>query len=165
MILRPPISTRTDTLVPYTTLFQSKAVVGCLQQVCEQGLFLSQPTEKHQSKKGVYHCRLDLDEPLIVEVDGETAKADHQNGRKPEHGRDLAELCLRYDDRDDDGRHKRRSARYNADEFIGEEEYKQRPEIEQQSHIAMLCAGRLFDFSHKLSLLLDRKSTRLNSSH
>src|SRR3546814_8684675 len=80
-----------------------------------------------------------------------------------------------------DGRHKRRSARYNADEFIGEEEYKQRPEIEQQSHIAMLCAGRLFDFSHKLSLLLpwrvpgvrtgedrrwfllDRKSKRLNS--
>src|SRR3546814_9339351 len=99
-------------------------------------------------------CRLDLDEPLIVEVDGATAKADHQNDRKPEHGRDLAELCLRYDDRDDDGRHKRRSARYNADEFIGEEEYKQRPEIEQQSHIAMLCAGRLFDFSHKLSLLL-----------
>src|SRR3546814_5915809 len=83
-----------------------------------------------------------------------SAKADHQNGRKPEHGRDLAELCLRYDDRDDDGRHKRRSARYNADEFIGEEEYKQRPEIEQQSHIAMLCAGRLFAFSHKLSLLL-----------
>src|SRR3546814_5765341 len=47
-----------------------KAVVGCLQQIFEQGLFLSQPTEKHQSKKGVYHCRLDLDEPLIVEVDG-----------------------------------------------------------------------------------------------
>src|SRR3546814_8447244 len=75
-----------------------KAGVGCLQQIFEQGLFLSQPTEKHQSKKGVYHCRLDLDEPLIVEVDGETAKADHQNGRKPEHGRDLAELCLRYDE-------------------------------------------------------------------
>src|SRR3546814_4412810 len=110
-------------------------------------------------------CRLDLDEPLIVEVDGETAKADHQNGRKPEHGRDLAELCLRYDDRDDDGRHKRRSARYNADEFIGEEEYKQRPEIEQQSHIAMLCAGRLFDFSHKLSLLLrsDEHTSELQS--
>src|SRR3546814_17754865 len=77
-----------------------KACVGVLQQIFEQGLFLSQPTEKHQSKKGEYHCRLDLDEPLIVEVDGETAKADHQNGRKPEHGRDLAELCLRYDDRD-----------------------------------------------------------------
>src|SRR3546814_15270514 len=43
-----------------------KAVVGCLQQIFEQGLFLSQPTEKHQSKNGVYHCRLDLDEPLIV---------------------------------------------------------------------------------------------------
>src|SRR3546814_1858195 len=34
-----------------------KAVVGCLQQTVEQGIFLSQPTEKHQSKKGVYHCR------------------------------------------------------------------------------------------------------------
>src|SRR3546814_8590799 len=87
----------------------------------------------------------------VCSSDLETAKADHQNGRKPEHGRDLAELCLRYDDRHDDGRHKRRSARYNADEFIGEEEYKQRPETEHQSHIAMLCAGRLFDFSHKRS--------------
>src|SRR3546814_8690780 len=90
----------------------------------------------------------------VCSSDLETAKADHQNGRKPEHGRDLAELCLRYDDRDDDGRHERRSARYDADKFIGEEEYKQRPEIEQQSHIAMLCAGRLLDFSHKLSLRL-----------
>src|SRR3546814_1954411 len=96
--------------------------------VCSSDL----PTEKHQSKKGVYHCRLDLDEPLIVEVDGETAKADHQNGRKPEHGRDLAELCLRYDERDDDGRQERRSASYDAGQFIGEEEYKTRHEIENE---------------------------------
>src|SRR3546814_9017870 len=67
-----------------------KAVVGCLQQIFEQGLFLSQPTEKHQSKKGVYHCRLDLDEPLIVEVDDETAKADHQ--RSEEHTSELQSL-------------------------------------------------------------------------
>src|SRR3546814_15003407 len=78
-----------------------KAVVGCLQQIFEQGLFLSQPTEKHQSKKGVYHCRLALDESLIVEVDGETANADHQHGRKTEHGRAIAKLFRRYNDSED----------------------------------------------------------------
>src|SRR3546814_11949644 len=29
MILRPPISTRTDTLLPYTTLFRSPAPIQC----------------------------------------------------------------------------------------------------------------------------------------
>src|SRR3546814_7152521 len=33
MIRRPPISTRTDTLFPYTTLFRSQVRRGCLQQV------------------------------------------------------------------------------------------------------------------------------------
>src|SRR3546814_2428009 len=32
MILRPPISTRTDTLFPYTTLFRSVAVDGAAQR-------------------------------------------------------------------------------------------------------------------------------------
>src|SRR3546814_11476135 len=31
MIPRPPISTRTDTLFPYTTLFRSKPVLKCQQ--------------------------------------------------------------------------------------------------------------------------------------
>src|SRR3546814_4211535 len=31
MIRRPPRSTRTDTLFPYTTLFRSVAVAGCAQ--------------------------------------------------------------------------------------------------------------------------------------
>src|SRR3546814_10902583 len=32
MILRPPISTRTDTLVPYTTLFRSCACAGSAKE-------------------------------------------------------------------------------------------------------------------------------------
>src|SRR3546814_1806706 len=32
MIRRPPRSTRTDTLFPYTTLFRSRNHVGCLRQ-------------------------------------------------------------------------------------------------------------------------------------
>src|SRR3546814_13728772 len=39
MIRRPPRSTRTDTLFPYTTLFRSldDVVIGCAQPVGEQG--------------------------------------------------------------------------------------------------------------------------------
>src|SRR3546814_13187746 len=33
MIRRPPISTRTDTLFPYTTLFRSLVITGWLQDV------------------------------------------------------------------------------------------------------------------------------------
>src|SRR3546814_1681001 len=36
MIRRPPRSTRTDTLFPYTTLFRSIEVVGMLPQVDDQ---------------------------------------------------------------------------------------------------------------------------------
>src|SRR3546814_21170497 len=42
-----------------------KAVVGCLQQLLEQWLFLSQPPEKTQSTQGVYNSGLDLDDQLI----------------------------------------------------------------------------------------------------
>src|SRR3546814_13666288 len=40
MIRRPPVSTRTDTLFPYTTLFRSRGVDGAFQQasvMCREG--------------------------------------------------------------------------------------------------------------------------------
>src|SRR3546814_18733459 len=35
MVLRPPSSTRTDTLFPYTTLFRSDVDAGLLQAACQ----------------------------------------------------------------------------------------------------------------------------------
>src|SRR3546814_14164721 len=43
MIRRPPRSTRTDTLFPYTTLFRSRAVVGVLGAPAQQVLGEVQP--------------------------------------------------------------------------------------------------------------------------
>src|SRR3546814_16263147 len=41
MIRRPPRSTRTDTLFPYTTLFRSAALAGWAQRTSRQSMFLS----------------------------------------------------------------------------------------------------------------------------
>src|SRR3546814_15500526 len=44
MILRPPRSTRTDTLFPYTTLFRSNSVASCLTSCADPGNAYSGPT-------------------------------------------------------------------------------------------------------------------------
>src|SRR3546814_12799235 len=41
MILRPPRSTRTDTLCPYTTLFRSNPVGGCRPLLVQMPVFLA----------------------------------------------------------------------------------------------------------------------------
>src|SRR3546814_6420550 len=41
MIRPPPISTRTDTLFPYTTLFRSQALLACGQTETERDMRLS----------------------------------------------------------------------------------------------------------------------------
>src|SRR3546814_13218331 len=46
MIRRPPISTRTDSLFPYTTLFRSlQDVVGHLEGIREGGLLVGNPEQ------------------------------------------------------------------------------------------------------------------------
>src|SRR3546814_3854073 len=57
MIRRPPRSTRTDTLFPYTTLFRSKAEPGRLQvflalieQVAQRGRAHFERSEEHTSE-------------------------------------------------------------------------------------------------------------------
>src|SRR3546814_20367050 len=50
MIRRPPISTRTDTLFPYTTLFRSHAAEGrSLQQVPDAGQYRGYYREQQQA--------------------------------------------------------------------------------------------------------------------
>src|SRR3546814_5571630 len=45
MIRRPPRSTRTDTLFPYTTLFRSRLATACAEELTEGGKFI-QPADK-----------------------------------------------------------------------------------------------------------------------
>src|SRR3546814_8422528 len=67
MIRRPPISTRTDTLVPYTTLFRSPAA-GAISSVVERPVYTRKvrgsnplsPTTlpKRRSRRGMLRRRL-----------------------------------------------------------------------------------------------------------
>src|SRR3546814_8803339 len=57
MILRPPKSTRTDTLVPYTTLFRSKVSVGEMNRIMREEVpmagnrgILFERSEEHTSE-------------------------------------------------------------------------------------------------------------------
>src|SRR3546814_10401247 len=54
MILRPPRSTRTDTLVPFTPLFRSHVVAGCLQRLplvaCLRHRRLVAAVEQHRAE-------------------------------------------------------------------------------------------------------------------
>src|SRR3546814_4796289 len=119
MIRRPPRSTRTDTLFPYTTLFRSKAIV----KPCENAEFI--PTEAAQYV------------PLT--------KAGLQ---PPRNGDDQF------------------VARDGTKRFIDAAETD---EIDRQYRI--LIAGFAFHFrAPRIDILdksraVDRKSTRLNSSH
>src|SRR3546814_9895968 len=67
MIRRPPRSTRTDTLFPYTTLFRSpyeeQSQQGCTQRYGEQ---LEPPPAPHIPEKGGHATRIPLQlEPQI----------------------------------------------------------------------------------------------------
>src|SRR3546814_9478403 len=71
MIRRPPRSTRTDTLFPYTTLFRSpnSQVTG---PVLQKRAFLESPLLRHLNAQQIRRC--------IGEGDG----GRDENGRKPE---------------------------------------------------------------------------------
>src|SRR3546814_7760476 len=93
MILRPPRSTRTDTLFPYTTLFRSQG--GCCGEGCgEEGCRQAAGEGRQAERKGRDHARLRRDArdaescgPSIAnEGRGRGARRDAV-GRRPEHVR------------------------------------------------------------------------------
>src|SRR3546814_3985407 len=54
MIRRPPRSTRTDTLFPYTTLFRSRAPTACLFLRRRRDMTRLAPTKAHHIRINVY---------------------------------------------------------------------------------------------------------------
>src|SRR3546814_20847809 len=85
MIRRPPRSTRTDTLFPYTTLFRSFDGVEDLGQVARTGQF-GEVVEAHQLRRGRRqerrvrrrgHVRDLLQQVHVLGVPGELEVADH----------------------------------------------------------------------------------------
>src|SRR3546814_1410186 len=86
MIRRPPRSTRTDTLFPYTTLFRSHANAGA-------GLELEQPDrqqagEDHQHEPGVQAPEASVHQPVIERHVGTQIAQD----RSEEHTSELQSL-------------------------------------------------------------------------
>src|SRR3546814_8721251 len=94
MIRRPPRSTRTDTLFPYTTLFRSAVAAAHLQHVAEPGCGDDAgrgPAPLQQrvgADRGAVHHRGDRGDPVDPRLDpGEEALGLVRTGR-----RDLADL-------------------------------------------------------------------------
>src|SRR3546814_1447588 len=79
MIRRPPRSTRTDTLVPYTTLFRSWAGQGLLHQF-DQGLSIGASLDVIE----------DRGEFIAAEAGDRVRRAQH--AAKPQIGRHTSEL-------------------------------------------------------------------------
>src|SRR3546814_8889867 len=67
MIRRPPRSTRTDTLFPYTTLFRAVAVTGVLGGMFEVERFLASP---HQTDETLVRGHADFANGLLVQAFG-----------------------------------------------------------------------------------------------
>src|SRR3546814_6102422 len=70
MIRRPPRSTRTDTLFPYTTLFRSAVHAGVDAEVAEAALVLQlgHPRQQHTGVGDQVTAR--LDPQLVLRIDG-----------------------------------------------------------------------------------------------
>src|SRR3546814_2926192 len=86
MIRRPPRSTRTDTLFPYTTLFRSRF----LRQPREQHAIADQmAAEQRQREHRVNHGRFEFDEARVVHIDRQAAE--HER-RSEEHTSELQSL-------------------------------------------------------------------------
>src|SRR3546814_1725768 len=122
MLRRPPISTRTDTLFPYTTLFRSRRVLRPWNDIDLLTLELAD----HRLHAAAAHADAGADR-----VDGAVVRDDGNLGAAARIARDRLQL----DDAVVDLRH-----------FLGE----------QLGH-ELRVRARQED--------LDRKSTRLNSSH
>src|SRR3546814_1342993 len=119
MIRRPPRSTRTDTLFPYTTLFRSHALVGELRRADVIGRGGAAAFE--QLVEGRVELAQARDVGDVVGLLVDLVEVDHEHRRLALHAVHLVE------------------------------------------RIAVLEEGQAR--LGELGLLLDRKSTRLNSSH
>src|SRR3546814_16295351 len=88
MIRRPPRSTRTDTLFPYTTLFRSPSKVVLLQSTCCSlsliGIILLQQAQMFDV--------IEVARPSCSQLHG----AERRNGDEPRHdaGQQFASQCL-----------------------------------------------------------------------
>src|SRR3546814_10857901 len=81
MSLRPPRSTRTDTLFPYTTLFRSHAAIKVGEEhfLGERGALAKRKQLQHGIfLAGQMNARAIHFHRLGVEIDGELAGADHR---------------------------------------------------------------------------------------
>src|SRR3546814_14033562 len=124
MIRRPPRSTRTDTLFPYTTLFRS--------------LERTAPLDEHATPRGARDARQDGARRRNRERAGACRDEDRHGAVEA-----VAERLVDDDPGEEQDEHEREHARHEDElELFGE------------------ALGRRF-----LRLRLDRKSTRLNSSH
>src|SRR3546814_6827192 len=83
MIRRPPISTRTDTLFPYTTLFRSPGEAG-------DGNITGRQMAAHPY--GPSLRRLTRDQPADRHLGGELRPAEIGDGRSEEHTSELQSL-------------------------------------------------------------------------
>src|SRR3546814_20397878 len=90
MIRRPPRSTRTDTLFPYTTLFRSpyeeQSQQGCTQRYGEQ---LEPPPAPHIPEKGGHATRI----PLQLEPQISLFGLNHHTGSRSEERR-VGKACV-----------------------------------------------------------------------
>src|SRR3546814_7007859 len=142
MIRRPPRSTRTDTLFPYTTLFRSEH--GCLDRRCQ--IFHAPHAPREQ-----------FDQKRADQADNRTkGSAHHQH-----HGYRKASRIMGCDGLAD-----------RLDAGVGGVRFK--PKLGRAFSELFILAAPLHDLALKLGELvelvarrkeLDRKSTRLNSSH
>src|SRR3546814_8093938 len=87
MIRRPPRSTRTDTLFPYTTLFRSELELGLVADLAEQTVMLVEPVE-HRSR----HIEGNLRGEQFGEVGHGSTGAGRNVRRSEEHTSELQSL-------------------------------------------------------------------------
>src|SRR3546814_8892747 len=94
MIRRPPISTRTDTLFPYTTLFRS------IHTQCLQDLRFDKVSDAHLGHDRDRHCGNDFPDHARIAHAGDTSIAanvgghtfQRHDGRSEEHTSELQSL-------------------------------------------------------------------------
>src|SRR3546814_10595088 len=93
MILRPPRSTRTDTLFPYTTLFRSVSFISRLTTPQSQIDHIKQAAVEEKSP----HYLLEVDYPMVVPVGKKVRRSEEHTSELQSLMRiSYAVFCLKY---------------------------------------------------------------------
>src|SRR3546814_3791473 len=96
MIRRPPRSTRTDTLFPYTTLFRSGEEIFLLDWLGRQLRIDAARSKKHQALNARFPCIVNyvsLDEQIVANEIGRTNRVGvNAADRSEEHTSELQSL-------------------------------------------------------------------------